>query len=642
MKLRSYTLLICVFFFCALMWSQEQKNILLYIDDKPIYSDEFVRLFHKNKEVVNEESYDLEEYLKLFITYQLKLAEAKLLELNKEEEYQKDINKYKKDQALEYLQQSEITQEILEEMYQRSLKEIHASHILINLPAYAFGKDTIKAYEKISNLRKRVIEGENINLLAKEFSDEPSAKDSNGDLGFFGSQRMVMEFEDAAYSTPIGEVSQVFRTGFGYHFLKVHDERPSTAKLRAAHILIMKSKDSVFDKEQIQSAYSYLKKGEPFEEVVNKYSQDAATKNKGGQLEPFDRIDIKIPEFIETAYNLKEGQISEPFESQLGWHIIKLIEYLPQPSKKETIENLKDFFNSRGNTKYLEQKQYDYLLSIFKMELLEKNFTEDLLTHIDREYMMKKVDPINLSQAENKELLKIDDTVYTYNDFLDYIADQKKYVAQGNRDIQLLISFLDGFKRKTILDKYTDLLYKENMEFATTIEEYNNGVLLYDLMLKEVWEYATKDSVGQKDYFEKHKSEFILPDRWKIVRFIVDDQTIAEEIQEKLNSNVSLNEIEQEYKIKFIRQTLSSKHNDMEIMPENINEVYTLQNDNKFEVVKAIEFLPKMERNFDEARNDVIQAYQAAYEKEWTKNLFKKHRVKLEKKRWRKLKSEIQ
>lgn len=591
--------------------------------------------------VVDSNQQDLEGYLELFIDYQLKLIEAKQLGLDKKKEYIKDTKSYRKELTLQYLEDSEITEEIIEEMYQRSLKEVHASHILINIPAYAFGKDTVKAYNKIAELRQRVLAGEDMYALAEEFSEEPSAKTSKGDLGYFGSLQMVMAFEDAAFSTLVDSVSEIIRTGFGYHFLKVHAERPALPKLRAAHLLVIKTKDSIADKTRVYEAYEALQNGKPFAKVVKQYSQDAATVDQGGELEPFDRIDIRIPEFIDVAYSLEEGELSQPFQSATGWHIIKLLERMPSPTREEKEKEIREFFNSRGNTTYYDQKKYDKLVSIMDYEVISDTYIEDILSFVNREYIIRRVAPISVTDEENKEIIRLGDRKFYYNDFLDFLGNRAQYATEGMSNQQLILTALNSFKRDRILDAYSEKLYIENKEFAASIDEYNNGILMFDLMQQEVWEQASKDTLGQKQYYVENASNFDMPKRWKLIHYSVKDQNIANQIQEKLNSGVLIKDVDREFRITSTIETWTKDSKKIKEMDLTSDQAKIFSDKENYMIWKVLEVLPSEKRDYRAARNDVVQAYQTAYEKTWVENLHKKYEVKLKKSRWKRLKSKI-
>lgn len=644
MRFLSFAVFLLVALSSSLVWSQStKKDAFLFIDNTPVSSKEFVRLYNKNLDVItDEEQKDLDNYLDLFITYKLKLTEAKALDLDKNSEYLKDITAYRKDLTLEYLEDSQITKAILDDMYQRSLKEVHASHILINLPTYAYGKDTVRAYEKINALRERAIAGEDFNELAAQYSQEPGAKNTKGDLGYFSGMQMVMSFEDAAYNTPIGDVSPILRTGYGYHILKVHGERPKENKLRAAHIMIMNSKDAVADEKRIKKAYLALQEGKTFPEVVKTYSQDAATIKNGGELDAFGRKDIKLKVFTDMAYSLKEGEYSKPFKSNLGWHIVLLKERLPEPPKEEVIKEVKKFFESSASNVFYDQKKHNELLTILEYELLNDNYTTDLLRYIDRDYLIKKKKPIKLSETESKKLFKLEKQTFYYNDFLNYLGERKQYATKGMQTKQLMHEALENYKKEKAIEVYSDKLYNQNMAYAARIEEYNDGILLFDLMQDQVWRKAAQDTLAQKEYYIKHETDFNLAERWKVLVYETKDKAIAQAILEKLSANLDKEEITKEFNLNPITETWFK--DSVEFKTSNFdpkNPLSIIKKGDLYKVVAVQKHVPKTKRDYETAKNDVAQAYVVAFEKQWEEALRKKYKVKLKKKKWEKLKSEL-
>lgn len=644
MRFLSFALLLLFVLSPSLVLSQsEEKEAFLFIDNKPTSSEEFIRLYQKNLDIITDEKQkDLDNYLELFITYKLKLIEAKEIGLDKKNDYLTDIAAYKKDLTLQYLEDSQVTKAIVEDLYQRSLKEIHASHILINLPTYAYGKDTVKAYEKINTLRERAVAGEDFNQLAQEYSEEPEAKKTKGDLGYFSTMQMVMSFEDAVYNTSINEVSPIIRTGFGYHILKVHDERSPENKLKAAHIIIRKSKDSLADKKRIQEAYESLERGEAFAEVVKKYSQDPATINNGGELNAFGRKGFNLPVFTEVAYNLTEGEYSVPFKTDLGWHIVLLIERLEQPSKEEKIKEIEKFLEVKSVSAYYDQKKHDKILSMLAYELLSDNYKSDLLHYIDRDYLLKNKEPIILPKVEDKKLFIIGEHSFYYNDFLNYLGATKQYATEGMPIEQLMDNALENYKKEKALEIYADKLYKEDIEYAAELDEYSDGILLFDLMQDQVWRKASKDTLAQKEYYKKHQRDFDLPESWEVLIYETKDKSVAQAIQEKLKSNLDKETINKEFEINPAVETWSK--NSKELKSNSFDPAKTLsiiKEEDIYRVVELLKYIPQTERDFETAKNDVTQAYVVEYEEEWLQALREKHKVKLKKKKWKKLKSEL-
>ena len=245
------------------------------------------------------------------------------------------------------LQQSstdnEIDMGLLDEAYMRKLKDIHASHILISCNKDASPSDTLKAYKKAMDIRKRALKGEDFGDLAERYSDDPSAKDTKatadkparqgnrGDLGYFTVFDMVYPFETGAYNTKEGEISMPVRSDFGYHIIKVHSVTDAMGAVQAAHIFLQLPFDApeedVADmKMKADNIYQQLEaqNGKNWNAMVSQYSNDKSTIQNNGALKSFTVSKI-VPEFVETCKNLEVGQYSKPVRSQYGFHIIKLL-----------------------------------------------------------------------------------------------------------------------------------------------------------------------------------------------------------------------------------------------------------------------------------------------------------------------------
>jgi peptidyl-prolyl cis-trans isomerase SurA len=230
-------LVICVIL--PLNAQNKKDKVLLTIENKPVYVSEFLRVYNKNKEVVSQENKkDINEYLDLFINYKLKLRQAYDLKLDTVPSYIKEFTKYKEQLIEPFLKDRNVTDNLVREAYDRMKQEVKASHILVKLDAHALPKDTLKAYNKLIEAREKILKGADFEVVAKEYSEDPSAKKNGGDLGYFTAFSMVYRFENAAYTTNIGDISMPFKTNFGYHIVKVNDKRASKGEVKVAHIMV--------------------------------------------------------------------------------------------------------------------------------------------------------------------------------------------------------------------------------------------------------------------------------------------------------------------------------------------------------------------------------------------------------------------
>ncbi|MBO6632646.1 MAG: peptidylprolyl isomerase, partial [Psychroserpens sp.] len=322
MKSLITALLICLSI--SIQAQVKDDDVLFTVDGEPVMATEFIRVYSKNLDLVQDESQkDVEAYLELFINYQLKVKEARRLELDKDPQYIREFNNYKSQLAKNYMSDSKVTDELVREAYNRTITDVNASHILIRMDENQ--TDTIPTYNQILKLRDRVIK-EGYKAVQKDVHNGQTVFAE--DLGYFGAFKMVYPFESAAFNTAVGEVSMPFRTRFGYHIVTINDKREALGEVTVAHIMIAnQQKDSTVNPEaRAKQIYSKIQQGEKFESLAKQFSDDKSSSKKGGVLAPFTGGQLSSQEFESVAFSLENpGDISEPFKTDFGWHIVKLI-----------------------------------------------------------------------------------------------------------------------------------------------------------------------------------------------------------------------------------------------------------------------------------------------------------------------------
>ena len=324
-----------------------QNEYIFSIEENPVYSDEF--LYNLKKNNYNRDSAitseEIQEYLDLYINFKLKVHEARKLGLDTTETYKSEYTKYLDQLSESYLKDDSIVEQLVHEAFDHMKNEIKASHILIRVDNPANPQDTLEAYGKINQIYKMAVDGRDFNQLATDYSEDPSAATNRGNLGFFTALQMVYPFEQAAYSTPAGEISRPFKSRFGYHILKVEEVRAAQGKVEVAHIMIGSAnpsdkKDSLRIKDRINTIHDSLTLGGDWDYFCRKYSEDINSKENGGKLRPFETGRI-FPSFSEAAFALnRPGEISQPVQTPYGWHILKLIGKYPLGTFDELREEL--------------------------------------------------------------------------------------------------------------------------------------------------------------------------------------------------------------------------------------------------------------------------------------------------------------
>ena len=487
---------ICVLLVSMSIFSQKKSKTLVTINEENITVADFKRVYEKNLDAIdNKEAKDVTNNLELFINYKLKVKEAYQLKLDTLPSYKKEIETYKNQLAAPYLQDTTFLDKMVKDVYFRVKNKVKAKHILIRTAKDARPKDTIKAYSKILKIRNRILAGEDFEKVAQETSEDNSARDdaksgrkgNKGNLGYFDAFKMVTPFEDAAYNTKVGQVSKPFRTQFGYHILKVDDLKPSEGEIEAAHILILDKTD--VGKMKIFEVYEKLIVNNSFEELAKQYSEDNGSKNRGGKLGKFGTGRMVKP-FEDAAFSLqKEGAFSKPFKTRFGWHIVKLIKKHPVKPFKELEKELRNKIKNSARMQMSETAVINKLKATYNI--------------VENEAAKKILDRKNIRAIPKDSLqimmFSINDKKIKQEDFIDYIK---------NRRNQPVFTLFEMFKNQEILTYYKENLVNTEPEYAYILKEYEDGLLLFELMQDKIWNKSTKDTLGLQNYFEKHKANY--------------------------------------------------------------------------------------------------------------------------------------
>lgn len=474
------------FFTIAISHAQKDRE-LFRINDKSIKVSEFKQVYEKNLAILeDQESKDIDKYLELFINYKLKVQEAYNLRLDTLKGYKRELESYKNQLIAPYLQDQEYLNNLIKEAYNRTKKEVKASHILLKFPGKGIEIDTTFLYQKINNIRDRVIAGENFEEVAKEVSEDPSAKNNGGNLGYFSAFTMVYPFEDIVYNTKVGEVSKPFETRFGYHIVKVTDKRASKGEFEVAHVLVKNAQGS---KEKIDSLYKKLQEGVSFEEVAKKYSEDIGIASLGGKLPRFGTGRMVEP-FENEVRNLNEiGGYSKPFKTKYGWHIVKLLKNYPVGSFEEVKDELTNKVKTSNRAALSKKAVLKKLKGEYKIEENKKALNVFLNTHVHK---LKKE---NLKEV----LFSVNETKTLQKDFLQFI---------GHKHKQSIKELYDEFKNIQIISYFKEDLVNREPEYRNILIEYQEGLLLFDLMEKKIWNKSSKDTSELEQFYTLNKSKY--------------------------------------------------------------------------------------------------------------------------------------
>jgi peptidyl-prolyl cis-trans isomerase SurA len=641
MIIRPSLLIILIYLFPAILRAQDLNNkTLMIVDGKNIQAGEFIRMYNKSREP--GKSLDVDDYIRQFTIFKLKVAEALNEGYDTTRSFRNELNGYRNQLALNYLTDTQSKEKLLQKAFQRSLTEINAWHILIAMPGDASPEDTLKAWQKAIDVRERIMMGEPFESVARGTSDDKSVKINGGNLGYFSVFQMIMPFEDAAYSLKKGAISMPVRTPYGYHIITVVDKRPSRGRIKVAHIMKAvppgtNEKEASKAKVTIDSIYTLLKKGASFSELARKYSDHKESAAKGGDLDWFGTGEI-ISDFSESAFAISDtGRYTEPVRTVYGWHIIKLLDR----KAPGTFEEKRSLLESKINQSYLnsisEKSFIDKLKKEYNFQVNNNNYTW-FVNHTDT-LIIKGLKAYNRGDIPAGNIYSFANQHLTANEFADYVEKRGSMVV--TKDSSVFISRLIETRASDQLKSFENSrLESKYPEFRYLMNEFHDGMLLFEISGKKVWNKVSNDSSGLHQYYEDHKNNWLsrksieakiytlkLRDGEKLLASAFSKYSHKDDFDDLLVKKFN----KPNDTVLFIQKGKWFKGDNTDIDKiEWVNGAHTFMWDGFPSVLFIKKVSEPVPLNFEEVHGEVITGYEESLEREWLGQLNKKYNVKID------------
>ncbi len=606
---------------------------LFTVNGQPVSKEEFLYVYKKNnpgKETdFSKES--LQEYLDLYINFKLKVAEARTLKIDTTEKVREELQKYG-DQLIKSNFDKEVLDPAAKKLYDRLQKERLVYHVMIKADA---AKDSAATMQKLNMARDRVMKGEDFGKVAAEVSTDTSNKKDPGLVGWITANQIPdADFENMVYSTSVGNVSQVFKTKFGYHFIKVTQERPAQGQITVEHILVKTPKnataaDIAKAKLKADSIYALVKKGADFEELAAQYSDDKGSANNGGKLEPFGTGKMVMP-FQEAAFALKNpGDYSAPVQTAYGWHIIRLMEKKPIGTYDEMKDELKGKVERSPEYKTLRN---DFVNRVKKTYKFNENADakNEFFATLDSSFV-KNNWTMSKAAGLNKVVFSIDKVNFTQNDLASYIELNQR--SSREKDMKQKFDKIYTQALEQTLIEYD--LAARNIDFRRLMQEYRDGIPLFALLEQKVWSMAAKDTVGLEKYYDAHKTEYMWDERVDASVYTVSDPAILKDVKKLAEKNTADKDIMSKYNSDSVAVVTITSNLFLQGQNSNVDKLNKkvgmgediLNADGSVTFVKINKVVPPAPKTLKEARGYVISNYQDYLEKQWIVELHKKYPV---------------
>lgn len=621
--------------------------VVLEVGNNKVTKSEFLQIYLKNNDNPKFDQKSMDEYVDIFTKFKLKVVEAEKEGYDTIPKLQRELDGYRNTLSQPYLVDKSMQDNLVHQAYERMKTEVRASHILVKLNPKPTPEDTLAAYKRISELKKRIEAGEDFEKVARSTggSDDPSVAVNGGDLGYFTAFQMVYPFEEAAYTTPKGKISSIVRTRYGYHILKVTDSRPARGTIHTAHIMIATGKNaSAEDKEAARKKayeiYEKAKAGEDFAKLAEQFSDDSQSAAKGGELPAFGSgtTTRMITVFEDAAFALKNnGDISEPIQSDYGFHIIKRLDWKPLAS----FDDLKKEIQSKVSKDDRAKVTQNSFIAKIKKEYSYKSYASKNIKwfydNIDSSYFKNQFDYSKLTS--DKPLFVLNKKNFTQKEFAAYIATNSKFIRNGSfKDI--INEQYANWEKSEILNYEKSRLDQKYPEFKLLMNEYHDGVLLFEIMSNKVWNKASQDTVGLQKFFETEKGKYTWGKRIDAMVYECLDKNIADKVygmiakKDTISSKTILNEInktsELNLKVKTNKYEIAStSFLEGQTFAKGLNKPY--ESNGKYYVIYVNSIIEPTSKELSECRGAVVSDYQNYLESSWLKELRAKYPIVINK-----------
>ena len=615
-----------------------QNNTILEIDNQTVNKIEFEQIYWKNKKEKIATKEDLDEYIQLFINFKLKVIAAEELGLDTTKKFIDELSGYRVQLEKPYLIDTSINEDLIIEAYYRTINEVNASHIMTKLGPNPSSEDTLKAFNKIKDIRNKIISGKvGFEEAAEELSEDPYARSSKGNLGYFNAFKMLYSFECAAYNTPIGKISDIVRTKYGYHIVKPNSIRKAKGRVKTSHIMITTSlkTENNLSKEKINAIYKDLvEKNKTFEELAVEFSEDRKSAKNGGEIGWINSGGNFYPEFEEAVFSLNiDGEFSKPFKTPNGWHIVKRLNYEPVGDLKSMSYNLKNKIQKDARA----QKTKSSFINKLKIEYQLKNMLniKELITIIKNKNFNYE------NMEDNKKIKTIKNTLLTFSnisctnyDYVEYLLKSKS-IEKNKIDQNLIKQQFEKFINQKIIGFEKTQLEAKHPDFKALMKEYRDGILLFEISDQKIWTKAIKDTAGLKEFYALNKATWIWPNRVNGTLFTSESKKTLKKVSslktKKSLSNDSIMSIlnkDNLFNLKYENKIIDdfSKYN---LTFDQLNKGYNgpFNYEEKLVLFYVEEKLPQRNKELKEAEGIIVSAYQNYLEDQWLTRLKKNHTI---------------
>lgn len=626
-------------FSCFSLVAQEADPVIMTVNGKKIQKSEFEYIYNKNNPATSSDRKSLDEYVAMFVKFRLKVAAAEAEGLDTIATFRNELDGYRRQLIEPYLTDKKAEESLFQEAYNRMKENVEASYIYINISEPGSSSDTLAAYKKALSIREKTLKkNADFNQLAVEYSEDPTAKNNRGFLGYVPVFNAPYEFETLVYNMQPGEISMPSKFQGGYFIVKVTNRRADQGEFLAAHILKMVSKDAdsqaqIAAEQKINDIYQKLNEGGDFAATAKQESDDKGTAVKGGEL-PWFGTGRMTKQFEEAVFAMQKGELSKPFRTEFGWHIVLLKDKRSLPSYEEKKKELSEKIRSNTRQNIGTLALVDKLKAEYSFSPNQSAY-QSLYTMADHGFPFDSLFIAEL-KAKKGDLFQLAGVNFTIEDFAKYVSTNAQ--TRSLLALDAMKEKLQEFEVYSVLDYENKHLEAKYPEFGHLMQEYRDGILLFEISNREVWDKATKEKEKIQSFFEKNKKNY----KWEKPHYkgyIVQctDSKVAKSAK-KLMKKLPEDSIPAVFSRTFTKDGKSQVKIKKALFEKGTNPIVdklayktgTMKVDSLYPEVflsgKNLKYTPA---SYEDVRGEITSDYQNYLEEEWVKSLKQRFKVEI-------------
>lgn len=611
---------------------------------------DFQRAYARNNtDSVSSKEASMRAYLELYLNAKMKVREAYGRRYDTLPGIVQEVENLRAQLIDTYMADPILLSRLKQEAFRRMQTDREVAHLFISYRNIARELDSARANRRRAEVEKKMLEGANFSALAKDYSDDPSAAQNLGRIGYITAFTLPHEMESAIYDTPVGQTSRWVRSDIGFHLFHIISERPAVGTMKVRQILLAfppaaEDKEKMGLKRLADSLHEALRKGASFGELARLYSNDYVSAANGGELMEFGVGQFE-PTFESLVVSLtSDNQLSSPFQTRYGWHIVQRLSVTKPPVDLDAAETQQLLDQKvRADDRWRNAKDFIYDRVREKVGVRRTTYDESALWQysdslLDRKAMTpagKTIQTATVLFTIGKDLAKKN---YAAADWIQY-ATNFRYQPDGS-GLKPHAQVRHEWEQYLMVEYYKNNLEIFSADYRNQMTEFKDGNLFFEIMQEEVWNKAQSDTAGQRRLFTKQSNKYNWKPSADVVLFFCSDVNAAKELYAKVKARPT--NWKNESLFYGERVFADSARLEWEQIPNlgaetplagQLLEPVINQTDNNASFAYVLRVYPSPgPKTFEEARGSVIGDLQVELEKKWEAALRKKYPVKIDQK----------